>query len=300
MPTKLAQYNRFKRNPELEMFKEFSTLNKKMSERMASLEAGLIDSIMKNPTLINAISNTTIERIYHIKQGEKGENGYTPVKGVDYFTDKEIDEVINFIYSNIVVPKDGKDGKDGRDGKDGKHGETPIAGVHYPTKAEIETMIKQEVYKLFSLKPKNKKTISRDEIMKLAGSFQKEIDFMEHADELIKAIESRRNTDLALDYYALKNRPVKEDQETGGKKIYARGGGSDVMYYDLSSFADGATKTFTIPANQRVVGVFGADVPGGNYRPVVDWTVSGVTLTLTDEVAAPLSGSTLWIIYVPR
>jgi hypothetical protein len=40
--------------------------------------------------------------------GPKGEDGYTPIKGVDYF-----------------------DGKDGANGKDGKDGYTPVKGVDY-------------------------------------------------------------------------------------------------------------------------------------------------------------------------
>jgi len=81
--------------------------------------------------------------------GVKGKDGYTPVKGVDYFTDQEIRKIIEIvkematpvkgkdyytssevaqmirgIESRIKLPKDGKDGRDGVDGKDG---ETPDA-----------------------------------------------------------------------------------------------------------------------------------------------------------------------------
>ena len=45
------------------------------------------------------------------EQGPKGEDGYTPIKGIDYF--------------------DGKDGQDGKDGIDGKDGYTPIKGIDY-------------------------------------------------------------------------------------------------------------------------------------------------------------------------
>lgn len=43
--------------------------------------------------------------------GEPGKDGYTPIKGVDYF--------------------DGKDGKDGEPGPAGKDGYTPVKGVDY-------------------------------------------------------------------------------------------------------------------------------------------------------------------------
>ena len=48
------------------------------------------------------------------KDGAPGKDGYTPVKGVDYFDGTP-----------------GKDGKNGTNGKDGKDGYTPIKGVDY-------------------------------------------------------------------------------------------------------------------------------------------------------------------------
>jgi len=69
-------------------------------------------------------------------------------------------------------------------------------------------------------------------------------------------------------------------------------------YYDLTDQCDGVTKSFTVPANNRIVGVFGTQFPI-IYRPLVDWTGSGTTtLTLTDEVGAPETGQTLYILYV--
>ena len=47
-------------------------------------------------------------------KGKDGADGYTPVKGVDYFDGK-----------------DGEDGKNGIDGKDGADGYTPVKGVDY-------------------------------------------------------------------------------------------------------------------------------------------------------------------------
>lgn len=49
--------------------------------------------------------------------GQPGKDGYTPVKGVDYF--------------DGVPGKDGADGKDGVDGDTGPAGYTPVKGVDY-------------------------------------------------------------------------------------------------------------------------------------------------------------------------
>lgn len=91
------------------------------------------------------------------KDGQPGKDGYTPVKGVDYF--------------DGVPGKDGKDGVDGDtgpagytpvkgvdyfDGKDGKDGETgpagytPVKGVDYYTEAEKAELVQETVGSLQS------------------------------------------------------------------------------------------------------------------------------------------------------
>lgn len=105
----------------------------------------------------------------------KGEKGDTPIKGVDYFTNEEIDAIKDEIAQKVQVGakgedgksayqialdegfegsetdwlaslkgKDGKDGINGTDGKPGKDGtngvdgKTPVKGVDYFTQAEIQ------------------------------------------------------------------------------------------------------------------------------------------------------------------
>lgn len=52
----------------------------------------------------------------------KGDPGYTPVKGKDYFTSQEISSIISVVQSEV---------KDGQDGKNGKDGFTPVKGKDY-------------------------------------------------------------------------------------------------------------------------------------------------------------------------
>ncbi len=80
-------------------------------------------------------------------------------------------------------------------------------------------------------------------------------------------------------------------------KQIVRGGGDIVNYYDLTSQCNGILKTFTIPKNRKVVGVFGGQFPI-NLRPLVDWTYTTTTLTLTSQISAPETGQTLYIIYI--
>lgn len=63
----------------------------------------------------------------------KGDNGYTPKKGVDYFTQKEIeafkDEITPRKNEHYFDGKDGKNGKPGKDGRDGIDGKDGINGL---------------------------------------------------------------------------------------------------------------------------------------------------------------------------
>lgn len=65
---------------------------------------------------------------------EKGDKGDTPVKGIDYLTPEEINNISNYVKDTVkeeVRPVKGVDyfdGVDGKDGKDGKHGRDGVPG----------------------------------------------------------------------------------------------------------------------------------------------------------------------------
>ena len=95
------------------------------------------------------IRKPSTEQLLKALRGDlKGDPGYTPVKGKDYFTAQEIQEIISFIQSNVkdgYTPIKGVDyndgytpikGKDYTDGKKGDAGDTPLLGVDYWTKED--------------------------------------------------------------------------------------------------------------------------------------------------------------------
>ena len=90
---------------------------------ITGLEKALTDKLNKTdlPTAIDtALTQAKASGEFDGEDGADGKDGYTPIKGVDYF--------------------DGVNGKDGANGKDGKDGRTPEKGVDYWTpndKAEI-------------------------------------------------------------------------------------------------------------------------------------------------------------------
>lgn len=88
------------------------------------------------------------------EKGDKGDDGYTPVKGVDYFDGEKGDDgytpvkgVDYFDGKNGYTPVKGVDYFDGEKGEKGDKGDdgyTPVKGVDYYTDAETEEL-KQEI-----------------------------------------------------------------------------------------------------------------------------------------------------------
>lgn len=88
-----------------------------------------------------ATTSTKLKPIFNFKiprgvQGERGNDGYTPVKGIDYRDG--IDGVDGRTPIKGVDYFDGTNGKDGVNGIDGK---TPVKGVDYWTEADKQDII---------------------------------------------------------------------------------------------------------------------------------------------------------------
>lgn len=212
------------------------------------------------------MATAKLDSLPHLK-GERGKDGKTPVKGVDYF-----------------------------DGKPGEAGKTPVADVDYMSMPTAKKHIEGEIaVQLGGTKSEeggkpNLEKAMLEAIKKMNPAL------------IARALETLQGKDR-LDYEALKNRP---GYDVGGQRqrtIHRGGangvGGKETYEFDLSDLCDGVTKSFTIPANARIVAVMGTDSPAGFYRKTVDYTGSGTTtLTLTAEVAAPTLGASLSVLYV--
>lgn len=78
--------------------------------------------------------------------GKDGKDGYTPVKGVDYFDGKDgTNGKDGYTPVKGVDYFDGNPGKDGSPGKDGEDGYTPVKGKDYFTEAEISEMVQSVI-----------------------------------------------------------------------------------------------------------------------------------------------------------
>ena len=88
----------------------------------------------------------------------------------------------------------------------------------------------------------------------------------------------------------------KGDQRWHGGGSSTSSGGV-LLVSDLTSQCDGVTKTFTVPTFSLAIKLEGTQFPV-IYRPLIDWTASGTTLTLDAGVGAPETGQTLLFYYV--
>lgn len=68
----------------------------------------------------------TVEEWLESLKGEPGNDGYTPIKGIDYFDGEKGDK-----------GDPGEKGDKGDPGADGKDGHTPVKGVDYWNEADI-------------------------------------------------------------------------------------------------------------------------------------------------------------------
>lgn len=135
-----------------------------------------------------------LQRLMHEKIGEegintmKGDRGYTPQRGIDYFTPEELSQI-----KEEVTPKKGVHYFDGSPGANGSS----------PSSKEISRLLAIELKKL---KPQDWN----------ADKF---------ANLIARALEKLQGEER-LDYEALKNRPIAEI--TSKRKFGGRGGGGGI------------------------------------------------------------------------
>lgn len=297
---KREAYKQYLKNPKAETFRMIWSMQesipklveaavKRLAPGNSSVSKDEIVKEAKNELmqdLPSQIAEASAKLARETLRGNDGKPGRTPQRGVDYFTNKDISLLTTLVTRQLVLPKDGKDGT------------TPVAGEDYPSEEQIKEFVEEEVEK--KVIEMAERFITQESMNTMFSKFMQTFGFETVGVKIARALEKLTKGDR-LDYEALKNRPgipMYDQEASSSKKIVARGGGTDIQYYDLTDETDGVTKTFTIPANKRVLGVFGTQFPV-QYRPVTDWTATTTQLTLTDEVGAPQTGQTLWIMYVP-
>lgn len=174
--------------------------------------------------------------------------------------------------------KDGQDGQDGRDGKDGRPGQDGVNGRDGIDGRDGKNGRDGRDGKDGS--PDTADDI-RNKLELLPEGEKLNIDAIEHLREELDDLRRKRAT------------------MTGG------GGGAMpgryILPHDLSSSLDGATKTFSLPAFNRIVLVLSSSTPVP-LRKDVDWTEDANNMQITftsnvDETTVLAPPQTLLILY---
>jgi len=212
----------------------------------------------------------------------KGDKGDTPQKGVDYFTEQEINKIVSDMAKEVKrwIPKDGAKGEKGEIGKPGKDGRDGIDAD--------ETKIIKEVIKQIP--------IPKDGINGADGG-------PDLAETIVAKLESLED-DERLDVKAIKGieELVKRlEKKIDGKVIYVGGGDrKHSKQYDLSPYLTGVLKTFSLPAFWEVTGVVCSSFPNA-LRPIIDYTtdagLSQIVFTSAIDAGSTLAAGQTVIVF---
>lgn len=201
----------------------------------------------------------------------KGKEGYSPTK-------KDVANIALEIIPKLIPPP-----------KEGTPGKTP-------TQKELLDLIKPLIPELPKLKFQTSKELE-DIIIPIIKSLQ--TNFQLNGKDVVEKINALPLTpDCQIDASHIKNLPRPKKEKSTGR--IGRGTGNATKYYDLSDFLNGVTKTFTIPANVRVLDVRSNSAPIA-FRQTTDYTHTTSSITFTSEVEASTTlaaGQTVYIIYV--
>lgn len=244
---------------------------------MASIEqlkARLNPANTNHAALIKSLSSLQIM---------KGEDGYTPKKGVDYFTEEEIQQIFKIIEAKIKTFEKGLKGDKGERGEkgatgpagmDGIDGYTPVAGKDYYTKKDRDELLKQIIAGL----PEPKHGISPN------------------IKDIAKETFALINNNPDQEFVTVKQ--LTEFLKRGGFRGGAGSGtgATQTVYSDtVSGTIDGVNVTFTVSTNINTA--FSLYLANSIYQPIVDFTTSGTTITMNVPPDASLSGQPFWLLH---
>lgn len=297
MPTdiqkKIRKLHEIGNNPRLAIFKELEAFRRETDNITENARKQLQETISAIKQELKEEARTEIEAMVVETMKEnlfkgisqiKGEPGFTPQKGKDYWTETEIGKMVAEIQSQIKIPEDGHPGEDGK---------TPIAGVDYPTSGQMRKIVKEMILKLPA--PKDGKMpikgidyFTQKEIDEIIEQIKTRFPKIElKAEEIRDKLQSLKG-EKRLDAFAIKNLP----KIMGEAKKTLHRGGIALEWEALTLSASGSTATLSsTPYNSNSVMIFynGILLKSGG----TDYTLSGKALTFTN----PQAGSVAWAFY---
>ena len=209
----------------------------------------------------------------------KGKDGYSPVVGKDYFTNKDKDSFIAKIIKELkiyikgLIPVKGKDYFDGKDGKNGIDGNNA-------KEVDINDLVKKTLERIS--KPKD-------------GKNAKELNINDIVNKVVSKIKSLKD-DNRVSYNNLKDVPqiYRKDTALGGMSNTTVLINLDGDPENLSSQCDGSNTVFNIEA--PILSVIFLSLNGQVLLEGLDFTKTTKQITLLRDT--PESGEELYIKYV--
>lgn len=266
----LLKLAKLEENPNLELFNELEKLNEYLDE------------------IVTIFGRADINQLEKLK-GEPGIDAYNPQKGVDYWTQEEVDAIKAEILADATPVK-------GLDYIDGIDGHSPILGKDYMTAKDIKK-IKDEI-----TPKKNIDYFDGKDAVATDGKDGESFTFKDFIESLrnLKGTEAQafgRAIGALIDISHIKN---AQSFIFNGKKYKTeelmRGGGSSSG--SSTNFAtnevptgtiDGLNTTFTL-ANTPTAGSVSLYQDGLLFTPTTDYSISGATITM---VIAPHTNALL-------
>lgn len=206
--------------------------------------------------------------------------GAIPVKGIHYFDGEKGEKGEKG--EDSMIP--GEKGEDGKDADEGTIIKSVLASIPTPKDGRDGK----------NVSPKEARMILSELLSELSAS-----DFgaatKKDMELLLKTYEGKSAKTLEKRLVALQDSVMRNYGGHGGKSV-----ASAPKLYSLSSQLNGSKKSFTIPANIVITGVFGSSAPFV-FEPT-DYTGSGTTtITFGSGVDAPsalATGQTIIVQYV--
>lgn len=249
----------------------------------------LVDS-RSSGTVADALAMAIVNKIETLK-GEKGDDGNTPVKGKDYWTDKEIRDISNEIRDTVVTPYLIKQA-------------TPVKGKDYfdGESYVLTERDKSEIAKKVTLPPKVDKIIERTEVIR---EVSKPVDVSMVQGAVSKKELEYENKKILDGMAWVQGRIKLIDQRWGGKglssvshdstltglgtpnsplSVIGGGSGGGFSIITVSGIINDANMTFTAPSQPSELVINGAayQQAGGAYT----WSYAGGTITLSSPIGS--------------
>lgn len=284
-----------------------------LSEQMTKMcEQGMAEMKNNMPQMINDCMKEGMK-------GEKGDAGMTPKKFVDYFTDDDLRQIIEHMRP-LVTPVKGKNYFTKNDMGELvlQKGELaslqdfilqkarPKKGEDYFTKDDVTNFIKQVIPMIPRAKDGRTPKAGRD--FPSLKQFIKMIRSEVAAIPQPEPIELDGGEEIVIKINELEITPAKQIDASHIKNLgkYMKeksprrmGGGGDIInMYDLSSLADGSTKTFSVPFHRKALAIIGSDFPTILIENNGFIVSSGKTQITTTYQNAASQGSQLAFLYV--